>query len=395
MIKGSCLALLILLIGSSMILTASSQEQVNQTVYVHEGDLNGTLLSGVQVAGQDAAGNSFSGMTNSYGVLVVRGQPGTWLFVFIKDGYGTLDLSYNVTETGDGAVYLVRSDQPSEQIAPSQTNSQLEAISESTTADRTQLETDATSLGVTQPYQERERLNSSDDSMTLTASSLEQVSQTVYAYEGDLNGTQLSGVQVTGQDAAGNRFEGMTNSYGVVVVSGQPGTWLFVFIKDGYEALDLSYNVTDTGEGAVYLIRSDQPSVQNAPSQTNQQLEEKSEFNVSQKIETNETEIASAELWLEKGNYLYEQGRYDEAVVFYDRSLLLNPQLDAAWFNKGNALYMQGNYDKALQAFDRTIEINPQDANAWICRGLTLKKLDRTVEANEAFVRANELGYAG
>jgi hypothetical protein len=181
MIKGSCLALLILLIGSSMILTASSQEQVNQTVYVHEGDLNGTLLSGVQVAGQDAAGNSFSGMTNSYGVLVVRGQPGTWLFVFIKDGYGTLDLSYNVTETGDGAVYLVRSDQPSEQIAPSQTNSQLEAISESTTADRTQLETDATSLGVTQPYQERERLNSSDDSMTLTASSLEQVSQTVYA----------------------------------------------------------------------------------------------------------------------------------------------------------------------------------------------------------------------
>jgi tetratricopeptide (TPR) repeat protein len=161
------------------------------------------------------------------------------------------------------------------------------------------------------------------------------------------------------------------------------------------ETLDLSYNVTDTGEGAVYLIRSDQPSVQIAPSQTNQQLEETSVSNVSQKIETNETEIASAELWLEKGNYLYEQGRYDEAVVFYDRSLLLNPQHDASWFNKGNALYMQGNYDKALQAFDRTIEINPQDANAWICRGLTLKKLDRTVEANEAFVRANELGYAG
>jgi Flp pilus assembly protein TadD len=54
---------------------------------------------------------------------------------------------------------------------------------------------------------------------------------------------------------------------------------------------------------------------------------------------------------------------------------------------------MQGNYDKALQVFDRAIEINPQNAITWICRGLTLKKLDRTVEANEAFAKAKELGY--
>jgi hypothetical protein len=362
-----------------MILTASSQEQVSQTVYAHEGDLNGTLLSGVQVAGQDAAGNSFDGMTNSSGVVVVSGQPGTWLFVFIKDGYKTLDLSYNVTETGDGAVYLVRSDLPSEQIAPSQTNSQL----------------NATPLVVTQPYQERERLNPTDDSMTLTASSSEQVSQTVYAHEGDLNGTPLSGVQVAGQDAAGNRFDWMTNSSGVVVVSGQPGTWRFVFIKDGYETLNLSYNVTETGDGAVYLVKSDQPSEQIAPSQNDSQLEAISGSNVSQEVDTNESKTASAEFWLEKGNSLYEQGRYDEAVVFYDRSLLLDPQLDAAWFNKGNALYMQGNYDKALFVFDRAIEINPQDGKAWICRGLTLKKLDRTLDANAAFIRAKELGYTG
>ena len=160
MIKGSCLAVLMLLIGSSMILPASSQEQVSQTVYVYDGDFNGTLLSGVQVAGQDAAGNSFSGITDSNGVAVVSGQPGTWQFVFIKDGYETLDLSYNVTETGEGAVYLVRSNQLTEQIAPSQNNQQPEAISESTTAYQTQLGTNATPLGVTESYQEGERLNS-------------------------------------------------------------------------------------------------------------------------------------------------------------------------------------------------------------------------------------------
>jgi hypothetical protein len=405
MIKGSCLAILILLIGSSLMPAASSQEQVSQTVYVHEGDLNGTLLSGVQVTGQDAAGKSFNGITDSNGATVVNGQPGTWLFVFIKDGYETLDLRYNVTKTDEGAVYLVRSDQTGEQIAPSQDNEQLEAISESTEANQVQLETNATSTGVTQPSQEGERLNSTGSRMILTAPSQEQVSQTVYVYEGGFNGTLLSDVQVTGQDGAGNRFEGMTNSYGAAVVSGQPGTWRFTFIKDGYETLDLRYNVTKTDEGAVYLVRSDQTEEQIAPSQNNEQLDAISQStaayqaqlkaNVSQKIEPDENETAFAEFWLEKGDSLYEQGRYDEAAVSYDRSILFNPQLEAAWFNKGNALYMQGNYDEALLVFDKAIKINPQDANAWICRGLTLNKLNRTMEANAAFIRAKELEHAG
>jgi tetratricopeptide (TPR) repeat protein len=396
MIKGYYLAVLMLLIGSSMILTASSQEQVSQTVYVYEGDFNGTPLSGVQVAGQDAAGKSFGAMTDSNGVAVVSGQPGAWLFVFIKDGYETLDLSYNVTETGEGAVYLVRSNQLSEQIAPSLNNQQLEALSESTTVDQTHLEANA--------------------------SSPEQVSQTVHVYEGDFSGALLSGVQVAGQDAAGKSFGAMTDSSGVAVVSGQPGTWMFRFTKDGYETLNLSYNVNETGEGAVYLAGSDHPQEQIVPSLNNLQPAAISESTtvdqtqlvanatplgvaqpyqererltptVSQEMEIDGPEAASAEFWLEKGNSLYEQGRYDEAAVSYDRSIMLNAQLEAAWFNKGNALYMQGDYDNALLAFDSAIKINPQDANAWICRGLTLKKLDRTLEANAALMRAKELGY--
>ena len=88
-------------------------------------------------------------MTDSNGAVVVKGQPGTWQFVFTKEGYEALNLSHNITEAVKGAVYLKKASQ-----------------------------------------------------------SQEQVSQTVYVYEGDLNGTLLSGVQVTGQDAAGNSFEG-------------------------------------------------------------------------------------------------------------------------------------------------------------------------------------------
>jgi len=103
--KSSRLAILVLLIGSSMMLAVSAQDQVSQTVYVYEGDFNGTL-SDTQVTGQDASGNSFEGITDSNGVVVISGQPGTWHFAFMKDGYKPLELNYDVTENGEGAVYL-------------------------------------------------------------------------------------------------------------------------------------------------------------------------------------------------------------------------------------------------------------------------------------------------
>jgi len=91
-----------------MVITASCQEQVSQTVYVFDGSFNGTMLSDVQVVGQDAAGNAFQGVTDSNGVVVINGQPGTWHFTFVKDGYDSLSLNYDVTETGEGGVYLQR-----------------------------------------------------------------------------------------------------------------------------------------------------------------------------------------------------------------------------------------------------------------------------------------------
>jgi tetratricopeptide (TPR) repeat protein len=119
---------------------------------------------------------------------------------------------------------------------------------------------------------------------------------------------------------------------------------------------------------------------------------------ISQKIDTDKTEVYSAEILgntcLKMGNSLYEQGRYNEAVQSYEKAILLNPQLEAAWLNKGNVLYVQSNYDEALQAFDRATKINPQNAIAWRYRGLTLMKLDRSVEANAAFIRG-KVDYTG
>ncbi len=196
------LTLLVLLSLCSMALTAYSQDEAALTIYVHESNLNGTMLSGVQITGEDEAGNEFTGITDDDGVVVVYGQPGTWQFTFYKEGYQPLDLSYDVAETDEAAAYLLK-----------ETSSQ----------------------------------DSSPDKVALT----------VYVHEGDLNGTMLSGVQIMGEDAAGNEFSDVTNSDGASVVYGPPGTWQFTFYKDGYEPLDLSYDVTETEEAAAaYLLKA-------------------------------------------------------------------------------------------------------------------------------------------
>jgi hypothetical protein len=171
-----------------------AQEQVTLTIYVHDGNLTGLQLSGVQVAGQDAAGNSFNQLTNSAGSVVINGQPGTWQFTFSKYGYNPVSLNYSVSETQTTAAYLQRITQPQENVV-----------------------------------------------------------LTIYVHDESLTGPALPGVQVTGQDASGNSFDQQTSSDGSVVINGQPGTWQFTFSKDGYNPVSLNYNVTETQTSAAYL----------------------------------------------------------------------------------------------------------------------------------------------
>jgi hypothetical protein len=182
-----------MLILGGMILPAVSQEQVALTINVHDGSLNGALLSGVKISGQDAAGNEFAGTTDSDGVALVQGQPGAWYFKFQKAGYNPLFLMYNASQTEEAAAYLEKNE------------------------------------------------------------SLDLVTLTIYVHDGDLFGGLLSDVAVKGQDAAGNEFAETTDSDGVAVVEGEPGAWQFAFQKDGYDILFLKYNATQTEETAAYL----------------------------------------------------------------------------------------------------------------------------------------------
>ena len=91
-----------------LVIPVLSKEQVALTIYVHRGSPNGTMLSGVDISGQDAAGVDFKGSTDSQGVMVIKGSPGTWKFTFTKDGYIPLNLNYDVYKTDECATFLFK-----------------------------------------------------------------------------------------------------------------------------------------------------------------------------------------------------------------------------------------------------------------------------------------------
>lgn len=177
-----------------MALTASAQEQIALSIYVHEGNLNGTMLSGVQVTGQDAKRGSLTATTDANGVAVVKGAPGTWQLTLEKANYQSIELPYDAVQTEEVAAYLEKT--------------------------------------------------ISSDPITLT----------LYVYEGSLNGTALSGIQITGRDAAGSEITATTDASGSAIISGTPGSWELTLSKTGYRSvINLSFDAAESEEVGAYL----------------------------------------------------------------------------------------------------------------------------------------------
>jgi phosphatidate phosphatase APP1 len=187
-----------LFIGCYVALAASAQEEIALSIYVHEGNLNGTMLSDVRVTGQDAEGSSLTATTDANGIATIKGVPGTWQLDFEKSNYQPIELSYEALQTEEVAAYLEK-----------------------------------------------------------TVSS-QPIALTIYVYEGSLNGTELSGVQITGRDAAGGEINAITDANGAAVISGTPGSWELSLAKAGYESVaNLSFDATESEEVGAYLEKVD------------------------------------------------------------------------------------------------------------------------------------------
>ncbi len=102
--------------------------------------------------------------------------------------------------------------------------------------------------------------------------------------------------------------------------------------------------------------------------------------------------------WIVKGYSLIKLDRYNEAQEALDKALEIAPPFirvssSEAWNGKGDILLAQGKNEDALAAYNRSIEFNPAFGLAWNGRGLAQKAQGRVIDADQSFYVARKLGY--
>ena len=89
-----------------------------------------------------------------------------------------------------------------------------------------------------------------------------------------------------------------------------------------------------------------------------------------------------------KGTECATEGRFDEAVVYYDQVLSLDPETPSVWYNRGVALRNLGRYEEAVASYDHALSLAADDPGTWYNRGVALRNLGRYTDAIDSYDRA-------
>ncbi len=82
---------------------------------------------------------------------------------------------------------------------------------------------------------------------------------------------------------------------------------------------------------------------------------------------------------------LNSQGRYEEALVIFERAVRLQPGDPVAWYNKSFALSGLGRYGEALQALDVALALQPDDPQILSAKAYVQGDLGQHQEALAAY----------
>jgi tetratricopeptide (TPR) repeat protein len=101
--------------------------------------------------------------------------------------------------------------------------------------------------------------------------------------------------------------------------------------------------------------------------------------------------ILTADDYVKKGDALFYETSYKEALDAYERAIKLKPDEPDAWTGKGSTLGQLQYPKEALAAYNKAIELKPDSLVAWLGKGIALGELQRPEEAIAAYNKAIEL----
>ena len=65
-----------------------------------------------------------------------------------------------------------------------------------------------------------------------------------------------------------------------------------------------------------------------------------------------------------QGNSFLESGNFDEALIFFEQAVLLDPKNPDLWNYKGVALRSLGRYGESMDCFNNSLKLDPRDRNS-------------------------------
>ena len=96
-------------------------------------------------------------------------------------------------------------------------------------------------------------------------------------------------------------------------------------------------------------------------------------------------------IWLERGDELFQQQRYRDAIAAYDHVIQFQPNDYLAWFKRGIALENLLSYSDAAASYDRVVQLQPEDYLAWYKRGHAFGQLQQFQEALQSYDRVVQI----
>jgi tetratricopeptide (TPR) repeat protein len=93
----------------------------------------------------------------------------------------------------------------------------------------------------------------------------------------------------------------------------------------------------------------------------------------------------------QNGQRLFVQGRHEESIDYFSRSIEAGGETDIAFLSRGVAYLKLQNADKAIHDFSRVVELNENNFRAHFYRGMAHMAKENYSEAIKDFDRTIEL----
>lgn len=86
-------------------------------------------------------------------------------------------------------------------------------------------------------------------------------------------------------------------------------------------------------------------------------------------------------LYYSNGKSFYELGKYEEAIIAYDKAIELKPDYAESYNNKGNSVSNCGRDEEAIECYDKAIRLNPNYVEAINNKSIVIQKLGSAGDA--------------